>query len=70
LIVAIWAISGVFSVILVNINYKTASKILVPTSSSFRDYKLTRLMMTIPIYTTANHLLIFAFLSQSFVDEL
>eukprot|EP00873_Tetraselmis_striata_P026993 jgi/Tetstr1/447257/TSEL_034694.t1 len=51
-------------------NYNTAWKILIPTSASFRNYKLTRLLMTIPIYTTVNHLLILAFLSQSFVDEL
>lgn len=70
LLAAIWLISGVFSVVLVHMNYRTANKILIPASSSYRNYKLTRLMMTIPIYTTVNHLLILAFLSQSFVDEL
>lgn len=70
IIFAIWVASAAASAALVKRNYNQARALLVPLSAASREFRLVRLVFTIPIYTVVNHLLILAFLSERFSDNI
>lgn len=70
ILAGIWAGSAILSTMFVKRNYDKARALLIPVSASSRECRLIRLVFTIPIYTVVNHLLVLAFLSEHFSDNI
>jgi hypothetical protein len=64
ILLSLWGASACIAYLLVYLNYKTARKILIPTSRSYREYKLSRLVMTVPLYTIILHVLVLGITSK------
>lgn len=63
-IIVLWAVSACIATGIVYLNYTSARKLLIPTSKSYREYKLSRLVMTLTLYTVIIHILMLGISSK------
>ena len=64
ILIVLWGVSASIASVIGFINYRTARKILIPTSKSYREYKLSRLVMTVPLYAVTINLLVLGICSK------
>jgi hypothetical protein len=64
ILIVLWGVSASIASVIGFVNYRTARKILIPTSKSYREYKLSRLVMTVPLYAVIINLLVLGICSK------